>query len=102
MRGCLRAPAQTNGPVYVPSRMREHAVRGIAVMEQDLEALGPFLSRVDHLLIELPVVFRPRKAIQGAFSSPLTKSAKSESIVCRDQTGVRLWRWVGRKIVKAT
>ena len=36
-----------------------------AVMEQDLEALGPFLSRVDHLLIELPVVFRPRKAIQA-------------------------------------
>ena len=35
-------------------------------------------------------------------TSPLTKSAKSESIVCRDRTGVRLWPWVGRKIVKAT
>ena len=50
-------------------------------MEQDLEALGPFLSRVDHLLIELPVVFRPRKAIQGAFSSPLTKSLSADSLM---------------------
>src|SRR4051794_33588284 len=33
--------------------------------------------------------------------SPLTKSAKSESIVCGDRTGVRLWRWVGRAIVRA-
>ena len=40
--------------------------------------------------------------IRAGLNSPLTKSAKSESIVCRDRTGVRLWPWVGRKIVKAT
>ena len=34
--------------------------------------------------------------------SPLTKSAWSESIVCGDRAGVRLWRWVGRAIVRAT
>src|SRR3954468_24169230 len=33
--------------------------------------------------------------------SPLTKSARSDSIWRREQTGVRLWRWVGRAIVRA-
>src|SRR4051812_46925082 len=32
------------------------------------------------------------------FNSPLTKSARSDSIWRREQTGVRLWRRVGRAI----
>jgi putative transposase len=34
--------------------------------------------------------------------SPLTKSARSDSIEGREQIGVRLWQWVGRAIVRAT
>src|SRR4051812_38184084 len=53
----------------------------------------------------------PRTATDGSRSemnslvrlnSPLTKSLRSESIVRGDWTGVRLWRWVGREIVRAT
>ena len=35
-------------------------------------------------------------------NSPLTKSARSDSVLPREQAGVRLWRWVDRAIVRAT
>ena len=35
-------------------------------------------------------------------SSPLTKSARSDSVAPREQAGVRLWQWVGKGSVRAT
>jgi hypothetical protein len=39
---------------------------------------------------------------KGVFSSPLTKSARSDSVGRMERAGVRLWRWGDREIVRAS
>jgi len=77
--------------------------KGSAPALQDL--LGGHVSMVFDNVVSVATLIRSGKVRPLAvtsLNSPLTKSARSESIVRGDWTGVRLWQWVGRAIVRTT